>query len=218
MDEKEEIKKVSDKLNLKEGIIVLAREELERHLFDIATKHAKKAEENINRDDTEEMQKEMKHSIIAIVMSVFSLEALINYIGRKHYTDNKLRIKWTDRIEKRCSLIGKFTMVARKIHRDQTGDTSGTTLKKPILDKLQSLIDLRDSIVHYKPKPKDITNLKTTSQNTKVTPELQTYNSDTAKEAIKTVKEVIDSFNQFINLHYGEWVNETIQKYAIDIK
>ena len=163
------------------------------------------------------MQNEMRHSLIAIVMSHLSLEALINTIGTAHYVNHRDPIRkeiWVKQIE-RYSLKNKFKTVAQQIYEDKTGHKNGKTLNEDTLDKIEYLKELRHSIVHYKPKPEDTRVLKKTSNIHVISPELEKYTSKKAKTVIKTVVEVIEAFNKLAGTEYGEWKDTILKKHSM---
>lgn len=201
-----------------ETIRVSGRWTVEEHLFDIAVEHAKKASKVVNRNNIKKMQIESKHSLIAIIMSVFSLEALANSIGMEYYGDHpdpERSKKWAKILNK--PLTNKLKLLATDAYQHKTNKTDKKTLPKNVTKLLDDLVDLRHSIVHYKAIPINVKRLRSTSKNEPISQELDRYTSQEAKEAIRTVVEVVNAFNKLSRKEYGEWVSNVLNKYSIKI-
>lgn len=207
-----------ESVKMTELMEIRVRETLEMHFFDIAVEHTKKAEEDINRDNILKMQKESINSLIAIVMSVLSLEALINSIGMEFYGKNpdvERQEMWE--LMERKPLVWKWKYLAKTAYREKTKTKEEKTIPTEIIKSLKDLVELRHSIVHYKSISIDNSDLRRTSKNETVSPELDKYTSKEARKAIETVIILIKAFNKLARKEYGEWVDSTIKQHSLEI-
>lgn len=207
-------KEIRESFILTEGTKVSSRSTLEMHLFDIAVEHAKKAGENVDRDNMLKMQEEMKNSLIAIVMSHFSLEALANSIGMEYYgeyPDPARQQKWKEIRD--LTLTSKLKHLATVAYQEKAESEEKRTLSNSVTKLIDDLTDLRHSIVHYKAITEINFLLRHTSKDEPVSPELERYTSEAAKKAVETVIRVAREFSDLVGKRYGEWAEEVFKQY-----
>lgn len=210
---------LTENITVKDMVKVLGRWTVEEHLFDIAVRNAKKAAQNIDRDNMDKMQVESKYSIISIVMSLFSLEALANSIGMEYYGSNpnpERRKKWR-KIVKKMPLGNKLKLLATDAYQQMTKSKEKKTLSKDITKLIDDLVDLRNHIVHYKAIPIETKKLRWSSKNEPVSIELEIYTSATARKGIESVVKVVNAFNKLSKKQYGEWIQSVLDRNSMKI-
>lgn len=173
-------------------VTVWARESIENHLFRIAKEHALLASQYVDRNDVPKMQDEMKHSIIAIVMSFTALEALSNDLYKRitGHDFNSDDFKKFDN-----SSIKKWKKLAKLAFKLKNPDKQ-LQLPSNFTKALNELKLLRDLIIHYKPDPENTRFLKRTPSNHVVSPELEVFTSEEATKAIQTVRTLLETFEK----------------------
>ena len=174
------------------SLSIAARETIEKHLFTIAKEHAQLASENVDREYVPTMQIEMKHSIIAIVMSFTALEALSNDLY-KRITGNDFN---SDEFKKfNNSPIKKWKKLA-KLAYQLKNPSEQLCLPSNFTKALNKVRVLRNLIIHYKPKPENIETLRRTTHNHIVSPELVLFTSEEATKAIQSVRMLLKTFEE----------------------
>lgn len=177
-------------------VTVWARESIENHLFKIAKEHAQLASQYVDRDDVPRMQIEMKHSIIAIVMSFTALEALSNDIysrlTRKDF-DTK-EFKTFDRNTE--GLVGKWKELVKLAFQSKHPNGKEPSIPNNFTNSLDELRKLRHQIIHYVPKPENTKFLRRTARNHFVSPELEIFTAEEATKAIETVRTLLRTFHE----------------------
>jgi hypothetical protein len=174
---------------------ILVREKIERQLFAIAKEHAELAAGAIDRNDPEKTRAEMKHSIIAIFMSYTALEALSNNLFRifTEYDYDSSEFNKFDR--NRRGLIGKWERLTELALQKFKPDDEFL-----ISDKFEALLNtqknLRDSIIHYKPKLENLENIDRFPDNSPINPEFILFTSVEATKAIQTVRTFLETFEK----------------------
>lgn len=185
-------------------LVVLARETMENHLFSIAQEHAELASQNVNRDDVGTMQIEMKHSLIAIVMSFTALEALCNELYQRLTQNTDFDSKEFNEFDRKSNgPIGKWKKLA-KLAFEFKNPNKELSLPSNFTKALNELRKLRHSIMHYKPESKNTRFLRKTSKNQVVTQELEKFTSNEAKKAINTVKSFLEVFENITGMELSK--------------
>ncbi|MEQ9619866.1 MAG: hypothetical protein RIG61_11935 [Deltaproteobacteria bacterium] len=174
---------------------ILVGENIESQLFVIAKEHDELASHDIDRDDVEKTRKEMKHSIIAIVMSFTALEALSNNLFKiltgKNFKSKKF--KKFDRNKR--GLIGKWEELAELAFRTNSPNKE-FILTEDFSRLLIKIKNLRHAIIHYKPRVESPDVLKKFPDNSPLYTELEQFNSNEARKAVETVREFLDNFEK----------------------
>ena len=75
--------------------------------------------------------------------------------------------------------------------------------------------EIRNNIVHNKPRNINTLLLRKTSNNTIVTSELEIYKYDNAKRAIEIFVDVVRQMDELTNDKNCTWVNDTLNKYNV---
>ena len=171
-------------------VVPKIRRALYKDMFLIAKRHANLAKQ------TGDNEEELHHSLITIIMACCSLEAFINtYAMQKHwkewdakegkrYEHKPIKKKWLDTTQE-CSI-------------------SSTTFDKqsqPYTD-FSDLVDLRDSLVHYKVKPTS----PVRSKKRLISEQEAILTASKALWAIETAKRMIEEFNKFIEAPLPGWL------------
>ena len=124
---------------------VSSRYRLEAIMFRLAREHADKAEEWAKKysksHERSDLEREMEHSLQAIILSHAFLEAYINLIERKRLGKNSSISQTT-----KLGFMGKWSRVVEAV--------TGKSLKNDcsLWKRLGELNDLRSKIIHYRPK------------------------------------------------------------------
>ena len=174
------------------SLSIAARETIEKHLFTIAKEHAQLASENVDRENVPKMQIEMKHSIIAIVMSFTALEALSNDLYKK-ITGNDFDSDEFKKFDN--NPIKKWKKLAKLAFRLKN-PSEQLRLPSNFTKALNEIRILRNQIIHYKPKPENIETLRRTPDNHVVSPELAIFTSKEATKAVQTVRTLLKTFEE----------------------
>lgn len=169
-----------------------AREAIENHLFKIALEHAELASKDVDREDVPKMQTEMKHSIIAIVMSFTALEALSNDLY-KSITRHDFESDDFEKFPK--DPIKKWKNLAKRAF-ELKNPNEKLSLPHNFTKTLREIKTLRNFIIHYKPKLENTRNLRRTSKDHVASHELEIFNSENAAKAIQTVRTLLETFEK----------------------
>lgn len=173
--------------------ILLARENIESQLFTIAKEHAEMASRDIDRSNAEERRKEMKHSIIAIVMSYTAVEALSNNLFQiltgHSFASNEFK-KFDG------ELNSKWEYLSQIAYQQMNNTNEKKALPREVKKQLIELKEIRDQIIHYKPKPENLDKLGRFPDNSPINPEFTLFTSEEATKAIETVRNVLKTFEK----------------------
>ncbi len=164
---------------------------LYRDMFLIAKQHA-----NLAKQAGYNNEEELHHSLITIIMACCSLEAFINtYAVQKHWKE------W-DTKEGKCY---EYKPIKNKwLDTTQESSISSTTFDKqsqPYMD-FSDLVDLRDSLVHYKVKPTS----PVRSKRGLISEQEVVLTARKAVWAIETAKRMIEEFHKFIEAPLPGWL------------
>ena len=157
-----------------------------RDMFLIAKQNASLSQQAKNA------QEELHHSIVAIIMACCSLEAFINtYAMQKHWN------KW-DKYERNKSIKKKWLDTTREYSID------GTTFneKGQPYEGFSVLIDLRNSLVHYKVKPAP----PVRSKKGLISKQEDEYTASKAVWAVETAQRMIKEFCRFAGEPIPNWL------------
>jgi len=181
----------------------LVRENIEKQLFAIAKEHAEIASQDVDRSDIEKMRKEMKHSIIVIVMCYTALEALSNYLYKtltdKDFDSNDYNSRFKNNEPK-----SRWNYLTRLAHQQEHRTDEVKSLPSDIIKDLNDLTELRRQIIHYKPIPESPQSLKRFPDNSPVNPELDTFTSSEAMKSIRTVRTLLETFEKITGYEVPE--------------
>ena len=171
-------------------VVPKIRRALYRDMFLIAKQHANLAKQ---AGDNEE---ELHHSLITIIMACCSLEAFINtYAMQKHWKE------WDTKEGKRY----EYKPIRKKwLDTTQEYSISSATFDKqsqPYMD-FSDLVDLRNSLVHYKVKP----TRPVRSKKGLISEQEAALTASKAVWAIETVKRMIEEFYKFTGEPFPGWL------------
>jgi len=171
-----------------------ARENIERQLFAIAKEHAELASHNIDRNDPEKTRIEMKHSIIAIVMSYTALEALSNNLFQilTGQSFDSIEFNKFDSIE----LNSKWEHLSHIAYQQMNNTNEKKALPRDVKKQIIEFNSIRDQIIHYKPNPENLETLGRFPGNSPINREFTLFTSEEASKAIDTVRNVVKTFNE----------------------
>jgi len=192
-------KSLGDTLGFKGELKTKHRIVLEDTMFSIAIKHAYLAQKKIH--ERMPASCELQHSLITIVMSSACLEGFFNDIGQKHYTEKIWkRLEWS-------RLDEKWEILVEKLRDEPLGESDQVLVDKT-RKQINGLKDLRNQIVHYKARWENI--LPRVNEGLTATKERELYNAKAAKEAIKTVSDVIDAWKKLGGYFEGDWKGDIL--------
>ena len=171
-------------------VVPQIRRALYRDMFLVAKQHANLSEHAGNNEE------ELHHSLVTVIMACCCLEAFVNtYAMQKHwdewdtekgkcYERKPVRKKWLD-TTKECSIDG----------------TTFNKQSQPYID-FSNLVDLRDSLVHYKPKPTHLVQ----SRKGLISEQEATLTTPKAEWAVETAKRMIEEFCKFTGQPLPGWL------------
>ena len=133
---------------------VSSRYRLEAIMFRLAREHAEKAKERAekysNSHERSDLEKEMEHSLQAIILSHAFLEAYLNLIGEERLKGSPNisdQILWEIIRELRSRFTDRWCWVVKAVTKKRLEEDND------LWNKLNQLNALRNKIIHYKPKP-----------------------------------------------------------------
>ena len=186
-----------------ETITVEMRSDLEIFMFRHALINANEASKYKGATTPDDMQKELEHSMIAILMSHLCLEAYINRIGvlRLAMHPEKERQTLWESLE-RANPQSKWVIITKLATK--TGQTFVKS-EEP-LKSFEWLMELRNYIVHYRGLPKKSVGMRGPYPITEAQAKLS---ADNAKKAVDIVKKMIVKFHELDQSTYPQWLKGT---------
>ena len=170
------------------GAEVWSRYRLEAIMFRLARRHAEKAEEYARKysesHDRLDLEREMEHSLQAIILSHAFLESYLNFIGEERLGGSPNisdQILWEAILKLRPNFMSKWSLVVKAVTKKRLEDEDNELWKK-----LNGLNDLRNKIIHYKPKP---------SEGVESWEE-KNIRSENAKMAVSIAEQVVRKFHE----------------------
>ena len=173
-----------------ETVVPKIRRALYKDMFLIAKQHANLSKQARNSEG------EIRHSLIAVIMACCSLEAFINtYAMQKHWNE------WGTKEGKRYEY-----KPMRKKWLDTTQEYSidGATFNEqsqPYSD-FSRLVELRDSLVHYKVKPTS----PVQSRKGLISEQEAELTASKAQWAVETAKRMMKEFHRFAGMPFLDWL------------
>ena len=159
-------------------------------MFLIAKQHSNLSKQAGNNKE------ELRHSLVTVIMACCCSEAFINtYAMLKHWNEwdtdkgkryerKPIRKKWFDTTQE-CS----------------SDDTTFDVRKRPFID-FSDLVNLRDSLVHYKVKPTS----PVQSRKGFISEQEATLTAAKAAWAVETTKRMIEEFHKFAGQTLPDWL------------
>jgi len=181
----------NERITLRDEMKVLMAQHLEWAMYELAQAHCEKARQARSEGNRSE---ELMYSLGAIVMAALCCEAMINSIGIRYFylprggtklekeIQRMKRLSW-ETIERRIGFDEKWEIIYPIVNPKMED------LDEEIVQKIRWLYNLRNTLVHYKAKPRPVNKLP--DRQLPIRKDLTVENAEKAVRVIRTLAEKI---------------------------
>jgi len=181
----------NERITLRDEMKVFMAQHLEWAMYELAQAHCEKARQARSEGNRSE---ELMYSLGAIVMAALCCEAMINSIGIRYFylprggtklekeIQRMKRLSW-ETIERRIGFDEKWEIIYPIVNPKMED------LDEEIVQKIRWLYNLRNTLVHYKAKPRPVNKLP--DRQLPIRKDLTVENAEKAVRVIRTLAEKI---------------------------